>query len=215
MKNELSQRFRGFLPIVIDVETGGVNPAKDALLEIAAISITMDDQGLIHPDQAYHYHVLPFEGANLDPGALAFNKIDPYHPFRFAIPEAQALRELFSATSKECKQKSCSRAVLVGHNAWFDQQFINAAVERCQLGYNPYHRFTSFDTATLSALVYGQTVLSRALELAKIPFNTDEAHSALYDAKHTAELFCVIVNHWKELGGWPIENDPTQINKIE
>lgn len=203
-KTGLSARFRGFLPVIIDVECGGVNPATDALLELAAITVRMDEEGLIHPDQEYHYHIQPFEGANLDPEALAFNKIDPGHPFRFAIPESQALKELFIAIHKECQLKSCHRAVIVGHNAWFDQHFINAAIARTKIGRNPFHRFTSFDTATLSALAFGQTVLSRALQLANVPYNIDEAHSALYDTRCTAELFCKIVNKWKELGGWPV-----------
>jgi len=196
--NTIAKRFRGFLPIVVDVETGGLNPQHDALLELAAISIKMDNEGFIHPDRTYHYHIESFEGANLDPEALAFNKIDPHHPFRFAITEKEALETLFSGISNECKEKHCTRAVLVGHNAWFDQHFLNAATERSKIK-SPFHRFTSLDTATLSALVYGHTVLSKALALAKIPFIADNAHSALYDAECTTELFCKIVNKWKEL----------------
>lgn len=200
--NTISTRFRGFLPVVIDVESGGVNPATDALLELAAVSIKMDDEGVIHPDQTYHYHIQPFIGGILDPNALAFNKIDPGHPFRFAISEDQALKELFKAILKECEEKQCSRAVVVGHNAWFDQQFLNAAVKRANIKHNPFHRFTSFDTATLGALAYGQSVLAKAMQAANIAFNTDDAHSALYDAQSTAALFCNIVNKWKTLGGW-------------
>jgi len=195
----ISQRFRGFLPIIIDVETGGIDPRKDALLELAAVSIKMDEQGLIHPDAEYHYHILPFEGSNLDPESLAFNKIDPHHPFRFAVPESEALHDLFSKIKKECKQKDCRRAVIVGHNAWFDQHFVNCAATRCKITKMPFHRFTSFDTATLSGLAYGQTVLSKALSAANIPFDTEQAHSALYDAQCTAQLFCAIVNQWHKL----------------
>jgi ribonuclease T len=202
MAINLASRFRGFLPVVVDVETGGINPLNDALLELAAVSIKMDAQGLIYPDREYHFHIEPFEGAHLNPESLAFNKIDPSHPFRFAISETQALTELFSAMNQELKEKRCSRAVLVGHNAWFDQQFLNIAVSRSKIIKNPFHRFTSFDTATLGALAYGQTVLAKALQAAKIPFNTEEAHSALYDAKSTAELFCNIINRWQTLGGW-------------
>ncbi|MBS0286601.1 MAG: ribonuclease T [Proteobacteria bacterium] len=198
MTHNIAARFRGFLPIVVDVETGGVNTQTDALLELAAISIKMDENGLLIPDQTYHYHIQPFEGANLNPEALAFNKIDPGHPFRFALAEKDMLKEFFEAINKELQAKKCSRAVLVGHNAWFDQQFLNAAVNRCDIK-NPFHRFTSFDTATLSALAYGQTVLAKAMEAAKIPFNTDHAHSALYDTQSTAALFCEIVNRWQAL----------------
>ncbi|MBS0288566.1 MAG: ribonuclease T [Proteobacteria bacterium] len=204
--NNLADRFRGFLPVVIDVETGGVNPQQDALLELAAISIKMDETGLIFPDQTYHFHILPFDGAHLDPEALAFNKIDPFHPFRFAVSEEAALKVFFKAIKKECEQKKCQRAVVVGHNAWFDQQFLNFAASRAKLKSNPFHRFTSLDTATLSALVYGQTVLAKALNLAKIAFKTEEAHSALYDAQCTADLFCTIVNHYQALNGWPMAN---------
>ncbi len=203
--HSISTRFRGFLPVVVDVETGGVNPAVDALLELAAVSLKMDENGIISPDKTYHYHIIPFDGGNLDPNALAFNKIDPGHPFRFAVTEEQALNEFFAAIFNECQDKKCSRAVLVGHNAWFDQQFLNSAVTRAKIKHNAFHRFTSLDTATLGALAFGQTVLAKAMESAKIPFNTDDAHSALYDAQSTADLFCAIVNRWKELGGWPLK----------
>ena len=201
MKTPLGSRFRGFLPVIIDVECGGIDPLHDALLEVGAVSIRMDDNGLIHPDREYHYHIEPFEGARLNPESLAFNKIDPYHPFRFAVPEKQAFEEFFKAIKKESKEKGCSRAVIVGHNAWFDQHFVNAVINRNPSLKNPFHRFTSFDTATMGALAYGQSVLSKALQAAGIPFDAQEAHSAVYDARATALLFCKIVNRWKELGG--------------
>jgi ribonuclease T len=199
--SKISERFRQFLPIVVDVETGGLNPAQDALLELAAVTITMDDDGLVRPNETFHYHILAAEGTTLDPKALAFNKIDPTHPLRFAEEEKQALASLFEKVSAACKKERCQRAVLVGHNAWFDQQFLNAAVVRTGL-WNPFHRFTSFDTATLAGLFFGQTVLAKALEMAKIPFDLNEAHSALYDATSTAELFCYMVNRFKGLGGF-------------
>lgn len=201
--SDLASRFRGFLPVVIDVESGGINPATDALLELAAITLKMEEDGSLVPDQTYHYHILPFENANLDPEALAFNKIEPLHPLRFAIDEKEALTDLFTHIQEECKQKNCTRAVVVGHNAWFDLHFLNAAIDRSKFKSTPFHRFTSFDTATLSALVYGQTVLSKALQAANIEFKSHEAHSALYDAQATATLFCKIVETWRKERKFP------------
>ena len=103
---------------------------------------------------------------------------------------------------KEIRDQNCTRAILVGHNAHFDAGFINAAVERCGIKRNPFHPFSFFDTATLSGLAYGQTVLAKACAEAGIAFDNNEAHSAAYDAERTAELFCEIVNRWKECGGW-------------
>ena len=198
-KNSLwKQRFRGFLPVVIDIETGGVEPKTDAILEISAVFLDMNEEGFISPGSNISYHVIPFEGARLDPKSLEFNKIDPFHPFRFAEEEKVVLQKMFGEIRKAASQAKCQRAVLVGHNAWFDLLFIKNAAERHQLNL-PLHAFTSFDTASLSAVILGHTVLSQALELANIPFDNNEAHSAIYDAQKTAELFCYLVNRWNTL----------------
>jgi len=188
--------------VVVDVETGGFNAATDAMLEVAATTVRMDDDGLLSPHRTVAYHVQPFEGANIERSALEFTGIDPYHPFREAVAETTALGELFKLVRKEIREQSCTRAILVGHNAHFDAAFLNAAVERCGIKRNPFHPFSYFDTATLSGLAYGQTVLAKACAEAGIAFDNDEAHSAAYDTERTAELFCDIVNRWKEAGGW-------------
>lgn len=195
----MPQRFRGFLPVVVDVETAGFNAQTDALLEIAAVTLRMDEHGRMHPHETHACHVLPFEGANLDPEALAFNGIDPYHPFRQAVTEREALQTIFQAVRKAVKENNCNRAILVGHNAFFDLGFINAAVARNGIKRNPFHPFSSFDTVTLAGLAYGQTVLARAVQAANLDWDDTEAHSAIYDAERTAELFCAIVNRWADL----------------
>lgn len=206
-KSPMAMRFRGFLPVVVDVETGGFNPKTDALLEIAISLIKLDDNGVVHCDPPIGFHIEPFHGANIDEKALEFNKIKPFHPFRFAVAEKEALNSLFKTIRQEMKQVRCHRAVLIGHNPGFDLSFLQAAVKRTGINNNPFHPFTTFDTATLSALAFGQTVLARALKVAGIEFNEKEAHSALYDTGRTAELFCKIVNSWREKGGWPLEDD--------
>jgi ribonuclease T len=195
---DIAERFRGFLPVVVDVETGGFDADRDALLEIAAITIKMDDVGKLHPAESVSCHVEPFPGANMDPKALAFTGIDPHHPFRDAMPEKEALRHISDPIRKAVKESGCNRAILVGHNAFFDLAFINAAVKRSSYKRNPFHPFSTFDTVSLAGLMYGQTVLAKAIEAAGIEWNNGEAHSAIYDAEKTAELFCSITNQWRE-----------------
>ncbi|MGD8643746.1 MAG: ribonuclease T [Chromatiales bacterium] len=195
----MGQRFRGFLPVVIDVETGGFDAKGDALLEIAAVLLRMDASGRLSRYRTVAWHVLPFEGANLDPKSLEVNGIDPYHPLRLAVPEAEALGGVFTEVRKEIKANLCTRAILVGHNAFFDLSFLNAAVERCAIKRNPFHPFSNFDTVTLAAMAYGQTVLARAAQAAGLGWDSAEAHSAIYDAEKTAELFCGVINAWGPL----------------
>ncbi|MEE4299480.1 MAG: ribonuclease T [Pseudomonadales bacterium] len=199
----MAQRFRGFLPVVVDVETGGFEAGSDALLELAAVLLEFDEAGTLAVSESLTVHVEPFEGANIEPAALEFNGIDPSSPLRGAVPEREALGEVFGRVRRALKGSGCNRAVLVGHNAHFDHGFVQAAAARAEIKRNPFHPFSCFDTATLAGLAYGQTVLAKACAAAGIAFDAREAHSALYDAEKTAELFCGIVNRWQALGGWP------------
>ena len=200
-----SQRFRGYFPVVIDVETAGFNAKTDALLELAASVLTLDEvTGELAIDETIQFNINPFEGANLEPAALEFTGIDPTNPLRGAVDEKDALKELFKLVRKKMKLAGCQRAIIVAHNAAFDLGFLNEATARCSIKRSPFHAFVSFDTTTLAGLALGQTVLAKACEAAEIDFNNSEAHSALYDTEKTAELFCHIVNKWQALGGWPL-----------
>lgn len=195
----MARRFRGYLPVVIDIETSGFNPRQNAVLEIAAVITQMNGDGFLELAGTYASHVNPFPGARLEASALSFNKIDPFHPFRFALDEKEALQKIFQPIRTAVRENGCTRAILVGHNPAFDIGFLNAAVERSGVKRNPFHPFSTFDTATLSGLAYGQTVLAKAVQAAGMNWDNSEAHSAVYDAEQTARLFCGIVNRWQML----------------
>ena len=197
-KTSIAGRFRGFLPVVIDVETAGFNAKRDALLEVAAVLLQMDDEGMLSRRETIACHVEPFPGANLDQESLEFTGIDPYHPFRMAKPELEALEHIFKPVRRAIKESGCNRAILVGHNAAFDLSFLNAAVARSGIKRNPFHPFSTFDTVSLAALAYGQTVLARAVKAAGFDWDSEKAHSAVYDTERTADLFCSVINRWNE-----------------
>jgi ribonuclease T len=195
----LDKRFRGYLPVVIDIETAGFNAKKNALLEIAAVIVELNSDCELHITEHYTTHVIPFKHSELDEAALKFNGIDPYHPFRMAIDEKDALEMIFKPIRAAIKRNNCTKAILVGHNPAFDIAFLNAAIHRTQIKRSPFHPFSSFDTATLGGLAYQQTVLAKVAQAAGMEWDNEKAHSALYDAEKTAELFCKIVNRWKHL----------------
>lgn len=202
----LKDRFRGYFPVIIDVETAGFNANSDALLEIAAVTLKLSDTGELEPDTTFHEHVAPFEGANIEQAAIDFNGIDPFCALRGALDEGTVFKNLCQHVRKHQKEAECQRSVIVAHNASFDQGFVNAAIARQNIKRTPFHPFVSFDTTSLSALALGQTVLVKACQAAGIAFDQAEAHSALYDTQRTAELFCFIVNRYKNVGGWPLPN---------
>lgn len=204
----MASRFRGFLPVVVDVETGGFDCLRHALLEIAAIPIEFDENGRFVPGETLSTHVEPFPGSEIDPKSLAITGIDIHHPFRDAKPEREALDRIFVPVRAAIKRAGCNRAILVGHNASFDLGFVNAAAARVQHKRNPFHPFSTFDTVTLAGLAYGQTVLSRAAQAAGLDWNGSEAHSAVYDTERTAQLFCRVLNLWQQGVGTPSSLEP-------
>ncbi len=195
----LNQRFRGYLPVIVDIETAGFNPKKNAVLEIAAVIVEYDNKQDLHITERHTTHVVPFKNAELDPSALKFNGIDPHHPFRMALEEKESLDLIFKPIRAAVKRNDCTRAILVGHNPAFDIAFLNAAIQRTQIKRSPFHPFSTFDTATLGGLAYQQTVLAKIAQTAEMEWDNEKAHSALYDAEMTAEIFCKIVNRWKQL----------------
>lgn len=195
----LNERFRSYLPVIVDIETAGFNPKKNPLLEIAAVIIEYDANGEFRPKESYSSQIIPFENSELDQASLDFNGIKPYHPFRMAVDEKAALTNIFKPVRDAVKRNTCTRAILVGHNPAFDISFLNAAIQRTKIKRSPFHPFSTFDTATLAGLAYGQTVLAKAAKAAGMDWDHNQAHSALYDAKQTAELFCRIINRWQQL----------------
>ena len=195
----MKDRFRGYLPVVIDVETGGFNEHTDALLEVAAVLVDFDEQGKLVCTDSYSTHVHPFEGANLEPKSMEINGIDPDNPLRAARAEREALRYIFTPIRQAVQDAGCNRAILVGHNAFFDLKFVNTAADRAAVKRNPFHPFSCLDTVSLCGLAYGQTVLARAAQQAELSWNQSEAHSAVYDTEKTAELFCKVINRWEQL----------------
>jgi ribonuclease T len=206
-KSPIAARFRGFLPVVVDLETAGFNARRDALLEIAAVTLDMDADGFLSRRETFACHVEPFPGANLEAESLAFTGIDPYNPFRMAKPESDALGHIFKPIRRLIRETGCKRAVLVGHNAAFDLSFLNAAVTRTGIKRNPFHPFSTFDTVPLAGMAYGQTVLARAVVAAGFAWESEKAHTAIYDTERTADLFCTIINRWNELNLLQQEQD--------
>ena len=196
---KMSERFRGYLPVVVDVETGGFDWNRHALLEIAVQPVDLDENGLLVPGDTASAHLIPAPGLLIDPKSLQITGIDLDHPFRLAKEERDALEHVFAAVRAAVRKHDCQRAILVGHNAHFDLNFLNAAAARTQHKRNPFHPFSVFDTVSLAGVAYGQTVLARAVHAAGLSWNSEEAHSAVYDTERTAELFCKIVNAWPRM----------------
>ncbi|MXW53099.1 MAG: ribonuclease T [Gammaproteobacteria bacterium] len=201
---ELSERFRGFLPVVVDVETAGVSATRHALLELAVVTLDWIDDSLQHKSTST-WSIAPHESTEVDTESLNFNQIDPYDPQRIAQPEDVCIRECFRLVRKELRENNCKRALLTGHNAHFDRQFLKAAQDRNSIGRDPFHPFTVLDTASLSMLTFGHSVLRIACDRAGVKYDSERAHSATYDAVVTAELFCNIMNRSDFKPIWPTE----------
>ena len=194
----MAGRFRGFLPVIVDLETGGFDAEKNAILQVAAVQVTFEEDQLVIADE-WEKSVIPYMGSIIEPEALKVTGIVLSNENREAESEHAVLSEMFSIVRKAIKREECHRAILVAHNAAFDQQFMLRAAERNNIKRNPFHPFSFIDTASLAAVAYGHTVLREACLRAGIAFNQEKAHDALYDASRTAELFCSIVNGWEQL----------------
>ena len=189
----MKNRFRGYYPVVVDLETGGFNPNNNAILEIA-ITLIEEENGILIPGVTERYHIEPYKDLIVEKESLEFTKIKLDHPLRQAVSEEDALKSLFKTINKNKTKYQCSRAILVGHNAHFDLSFLNASIERNKIKKSPFHPFSVIDTVSLGVAVTQQTVLARVCKELKIEYSNDDAHSAAYDSDVTAKVFCKILN---------------------
>ena len=189
----LKNRFRKYLPVVIDLETGGFDPSKNPILEIAMQFIEINNNKFIL-GEGIRYHVIPESQLEIDPDSLEFTKIHLNHPLRQAIAAEEAIKNICKLVNKQRSKEECSRAILVGHNAHFDLSFLQANIERYDIKNSPFHPFSVIDTVSLGAAFTGQTVLARIAKELSIDYDNDLAHSAAYDAEITAKVFCDLLN---------------------
>ena len=190
----LKNRFRKYLPVVVDLETGGFNSKENAILEIAITLIEEVDESLVVGD-THRFHIKPYEGLIVEEESLEFTKIKLDHPLRNAISEEEALKNLFAIINKTKAKYECSRAILVGHNAHFDLSFLNEAIHRNNIKRSPFHPFSVLDTVSLGVITTQQTVLARICDALSIDYDSNEAHSAAYDSDVTAKVFCKVLNN--------------------
>jgi len=191
----LKNRFRKYLPVVVDIETGGFDPELNAILEIAITLIEEKDNKLV-VGETYRHHIIPFENSIIEKESLEFTKIKLDHPLRNALDEKDAIKDIFKIINKVKNKYECSRAILVGHNAHFDSSFLDAAIKRNNIKRTPFHKFSVIDTVSLGVLATGQTVLARICDKLGIDYDNDQAHSAAYDTLVTAKVFCSIFNSY-------------------
>ena len=189
----LKNRFRKYLPVVVDIETGGFDPETNAILEIAITLIEQEDDDFI-VGETFRHHIKPFKDLIVEDESLEFTKIKLDHPLRNAVSEIDAFQDLFKIINKTRNKYECSRAILVGHNAHFDHSFLTASYKRNNIKKTPFHKFSVIDTVSLGVLATGQTVLARICDELDIAYDNEEAHSAAYDTIVTAKVFCSIVN---------------------
>lgn len=193
----LKNRFRKYLPVVVDLETGGFDYENSAVLEIAITLIEEEDNQLLI-GETHRYHIEPYDGLIVEDESLEFTKIKLDHPLRNAVSEEIALKELFKIINVHKNKYECSRAILVGHNAHFDLSFLKAATNRNNIKKSPFHSFSVLDTVTLGALATNQTVLAKICESLNVEYDSKEAHSAAYDSDVTAKVFCKIINDFNK-----------------
>lgn len=138
------------------------------------------------------------------PKNIDFLHIDPFDESRNLVTESDALLPMFKVIKKKLKEQGCKRAILVGHNAHFDHSFIFAAIDRLKAASkSPFHPFSVIDTASLSMLMLGQSVLQKACYAAHVDFDQNCAHGAAYDTRKETELFCAILNRFTKFCGTP------------
>jgi ribonuclease T len=195
----IDSRFRGFLPVVVDLETGGLDATQSAILELAYSIPERAPDGRWRAGPVRDFQIAPFSGAVISDASLKLTGINLDDPRRAPQSEAKVFATLQADIAHALTVTGCKRAILVGHNTHFDLHFLLAMGRRLGVSESPFHPFCVLDTVTLGVLLYGHTVLARCVPAAGLEFVNRDAHSAAYDCLKTSELFVAVLNQYGAL----------------
>ena len=154
--------------IAIDVETTGISPEKERIIEIGAFRPETGEvfRTLIHPGRPLSEYITELTGIT-DEMLVG------------APVEAEAIKAWLEFMGED--------KILLGHNISFDHSFLVQAIRRC--GYEE-PQFLGIDTLKLSRVLCPE-LPNKKLEtmVAHFGLTNERAHRAFEDARVTAELY--------------------------
>jgi len=170
-------RLRDLCFVVFDTETTGLSPETDAVVQLGAVRII---NGRVVEGETLNTYVNP--GRSIPPAATRIHQVTDADVAD--APDFIVVGRRFHAFTR--------RAVLVAHNAPFDIAFLRRSEMRMGVEWdNPI-----LDTVLLSAIVFGVTEqhsLDALCERLDIPMPPDMRHTALGDARATAEALVKLI----------------------
>jgi len=163
--------------VFIDIETTGLNPLLQEIIEIGCVTTTPELEVI----EEFELKIKPEQIENADRVAL---KINHYNPDDWkSADNLEKVMKIFSKKVKNC--------IMVGHNVSFDAGFLEFAFNKTNLK-NTMH-YHKLDTVSIAwAKLHKEMDFERFSlhELcARFDIKNKQAHAALSDARATYELY--------------------------
>ncbi len=177
----------GRLFVSLDVETTGLNPKENSLVELGAIKFTKDGTQQTFSELIKPFEPIPQEIANLT------------HITNSMTENGKTAEEAVNSFMNFLGGKE---TIIIGHNIPFDIRFLNAQLERN--GRLPVSNLI-MDTLQISRITYpefnGMEEPYRLHSLARrLGIKIESAHRAYDDARITMELLFLLAERIKERG---------------
>lgn len=175
----------------IDVETSGLDPRKNAVLQLAG---TLEDDSR---SENFNYFIKPFPTDIVDAKALEVNKLNPNEE-KFKEPRFVYDDFTYMLSTFVNKFDKKDKMFFVGYNShFFDMPFVREFFSKCGNKYfGSYFFFPSLDIMVMAQFkLMKQRHLMKDFKLhtvAKelgITVEEEQLHDAMYDIRLTKEIF--------------------------
>ena len=176
--------------VFIDIETTGLDPHKNEIIEVAALRVQQDwsnpESPVFTELGSYTAKIKPIHLEHADPVALRVNGYIASE-WKNAVPLSEALTELM---------RLANGAIMVAHNVAFDSEFLNAKF--AELGIVNTMHYHRIDTVSMAYAVLRNTPKVERYSLVELCkyFGIDymNAHSAMPDVYADFALFKKLVS---------------------